>query len=162
MITFTRRSLALLPAIAPLLSAELARAIELNPAAVAFQTSDQIKWSPPSPAGARNAVLVGDPTKEGLYVQMVKWLGGDHFSRPHFRPNDRFITVIGGTWWVGTGTKFDPEATLPMGPGRFRYAFWQTGPLRRRQRGRRNAPHRRPRSGDLNAGRSEVSFGSLR
>ena len=121
MITFTRRSLALLPAIAPLLSAELARAaaIELNPAAVAFQTSEQIKWSPPSPAGARNAVLVGDPSKEGLYVLMVKWLGGDHFSRPHFHPNDRFITVIGGTWWVGTGTKFDPEATLPMGPGAF-------------------------------------------
>jgi quercetin dioxygenase-like cupin family protein len=121
MITFTRRSLALLPAIAPLLSGELARAgaIELNPAAVAFQTSDQIKWSEPSPAGARNALLVGDPTKEGLYVQMVKWLGGDHFSRPHFHPHDRFITVLGGTWWVGTGTKFDPEATLPMGPGAF-------------------------------------------
>jgi hypothetical protein len=121
MITFTRRSLALLPAIAPLLSAEFARAaaIELNPAAVAFLTYDQIKWSEPSPAGARNAVLVGDPTKEGLYVQMVKWLGGDHFSRPHFHPNDRFITVLGGTWWVGTGTKFDREATLPMGPGAF-------------------------------------------
>ena len=81
--------------------------------------ADQIKWSEPSPAGARNAVLVGDPTKEGLYVQMVKWLGGDHFSRPHFHPNDRFITVLGGTWWVGTGTKFDPEATLPMRPGAF-------------------------------------------
>jgi hypothetical protein len=119
MITFTRRSLALLPAVAPLLSAEFARAFELNAAAVAYQTADQIKWSEPSPAGARNAVLVGDPTKEGLYVQMVKWLGGDHFSRPHFHPNDRFITVIGGTWWVGTGTKFDPEATLPMGPGAF-------------------------------------------
>jgi quercetin dioxygenase-like cupin family protein len=121
MITFTRRSLALLPAVVPLLSAESARAIaiELNPAAVAYQTSDQIKWSEPSQAGARNALLVGDPTKEGLYVQMVKWLGGDHFSRPHFHPHDRFITVLGGTWWVGTGTKFDPEATLPMGPGAF-------------------------------------------
>jgi len=82
MITFTRRSLALLPAVAPLLSADLAHAaaIELNSAAVAYQTSDQIKWSAPSPNGARNAVLVGDPTKEGLYVQMVKWLGGDHFN----------------------------------------------------------------------------------
>jgi hypothetical protein len=119
MITFTRRSLALLPAIAPLLSAEMARALELNPAAVAFQTSEQIKWSEPSPAGARNAVLVGDPTKEGLYVQMVKWLGGDHFSRPHFHPNDRFITVIGGTWWVGTGTKFDPDGTVAMPAGSF-------------------------------------------
>jgi hypothetical protein len=27
--------------------------------------------------------------------------------------------VLGGTWWVGTGTKYDPEATLPMGPGTF-------------------------------------------
>src|ERR1700722_11583426 len=72
MITFTRRSLALLPAIAPLLSPEVARALEikLNPPAVAYQTSDEIKWSEPSPNGARNAVLVGDPTKEGLYVQM--------------------------------------------------------------------------------------------
>src|SRR4029077_15349999 len=57
MITFTRRSLALLPAAAPLLSAEFARALELNPAAVAYRTSDQIKWSPPSPNGAQNAVL---------------------------------------------------------------------------------------------------------
>ncbi|HWX81996.1 MAG TPA: cupin domain-containing protein [Xanthobacteraceae bacterium] len=119
MITFTRRSLALLPAAAPLLSAEFARALELNPAAVAYRTSDQIKWSPPSPNGAQSAVLAGDPTKEGLYVQMVKWLGGHHFSHPHFHPHDRFITVLSGTWWVGTGTKYDPEATLPMGPGTF-------------------------------------------
>src|SRR5580693_9694244 len=114
MITFTRRSLAVLPAIAPLLSAEIAHALELNPAAVAFQTSDQIKWSPPSPNGAQNAVLVGDPTKEGLYVQMVKWLAGNHFSHPHFHPHDRFITVLRGVWWVGTGTKFDPDSTVPM------------------------------------------------
>jgi hypothetical protein len=35
-------------------------------------------------------------------------------SHPHFHPNDRFITVISGTWWVVTGTKVDPEATVPM------------------------------------------------
>ena len=40
MITFTRRSLALLPALAPLLSPALARAAELNPAAVAFKLPD--------------------------------------------------------------------------------------------------------------------------
>ena len=125
MITFTRRSLALLPAVAPFLSGGVARAAELNPAAVAFLTSEQIKWSEPSPAGARNAVLVGDPTKEGLYVQMVKWLGGDHFSRPHSHPNDRFITVIGGTWWVGTGTKYDPDGTVPMPAGTFVTHFGQ-------------------------------------
>src|SRR6202163_5089079 len=117
MTTLSRRSLALLPVFAPFMSAGMAHAAALNPAAVTFKLPNQIEWSPPSPAGARNAVLVGDPTKEGLYVQMVKWLGGDHFSRPHFHPNDRFITVIGGTWWVGTGTKLDPGATLPVRPG---------------------------------------------
>jgi quercetin dioxygenase-like cupin family protein len=50
---------------------------------------------------------------------MTKWLAGNHFSRPHFHPHDRFITVLKGTWWVGTGTKFDPDGTVPMPAGSF-------------------------------------------
>jgi quercetin dioxygenase-like cupin family protein len=119
MVTFTRRALALLPTIIPALSFGSARATELNAAAVTFKLPDQIPWSAPSSAGAQNAVLAGDPTKEGLYVQMVKWLAGHHFSHPHFHPHDRFITVIKGTWWVGTGTKYDPDATVPMPAGTF-------------------------------------------
>ncbi len=96
-----------------------APAAELNPAAVIYKLPDQIKWSEPSAAGAQNAVLAGDPSKPGLYVVINKWLKGNHFSRPHFHPNDRFITVISGTWWVGTGTKFDPANTVPMPAGSF-------------------------------------------
>jgi hypothetical protein len=33
--------------------------------------------------------------------------------------NDRFITVISGTWWVGSGTKFSPDDTVPMPAGSF-------------------------------------------
>jgi hypothetical protein len=84
MTLFTRRSLALFPALAPFLSAAPARAMELNPAAVTFKLPDQIPWSPPSPAGAQNAVLAGDPSKEGLYVVMNKWLAGNHFQPPAF------------------------------------------------------------------------------
>ena len=40
-------------------------------------------------------------------------------SRPHFHPYDRYITVISGTWWVGTGTKYDPNTTVGMPPGSF-------------------------------------------
>jgi quercetin dioxygenase-like cupin family protein len=119
MITFTRRSLALLPAMAPLLSSGLARAMDLNAAALAFKLPDQIPWSAPTPSGSQNAVLAGDPAKEGLYVVMNKWLAGNHFSHPHFHPHDRFITVLKGTWWVGTGTKFDPDGTVPMPAGTF-------------------------------------------
>ena len=95
-------------------------AAELNPAAVVYKLPDQIKWSEPDARGVQNAVLVGDPSKPGFYAVMTKWLKGNHFSRPHFHPNDRYITVLQGTWWVGSGPKFDPaNATVPMPAGSF-------------------------------------------
>ena len=94
-------------------------AAELNPAALVYQLPDQIRWNAPSPEGVQNAVFMGDPSKSGLYVQRTKWLKGNHFSRQHFHPNDRFITVIKGTWWVATGNKFDKENTVPMPAGTF-------------------------------------------
>jgi len=119
MSSLTRRELSFLSFAAVALSGGSARAAGLDTAAVTYLLPDQIKWSPPSPTGAQNAVLAGDPSKEGLYVQVVKWLAGNHFSHPHFHPHDRFITVLKGTWWVGTGTKFDPRATVPMPSGTF-------------------------------------------
>jgi hypothetical protein len=96
-----------------------AYAAELNPAAVVYKLPDQIKWSAPDARGVQSAVLVGDPSKPGFYAMYVKWLKGNHFSRPHFHPNDRFITVMQGTWWVATGPKFDPANTVPMPAGSF-------------------------------------------
>ncbi len=119
MIAPTHRRSILLGALGLALPFGLVRAAQLDPAAVAYELPEQIKWSHPSDAGAQNAVLAGDPSKPGLYVQMVKWLAGNHFSRPHFHPHDRFITVLKGTWWVGTGTTFDPAATVPMPAGSF-------------------------------------------
>ena len=89
----------------------------LNAAAVQFLLQDQVKWSTPFNAPNASAIISGDPTKPGLYVQLTKWRAGNNFSRPHFHPNDRYITVIKGTWWVGTGTKFDPASTVPMPAG---------------------------------------------
>jgi hypothetical protein len=94
-----------------------AGAAELNPAAVLYKLPDQIAWKV-NPNGADNAVLYGDPAKPGLYIVLVRWHAG-HMSHPHFHPNDRFIAVISGTWWVGTGTKFDPDSTVPMPAGSF-------------------------------------------
>ena len=95
-------------------------AAELNPAAVIYKLPDQIPWGPVNAAGAQTAVLVGDPSKPGFYAVYNKWTKGNHFSHPHFHPNDRYIVVLQGTWWVGSGTKFDPEhATTPMPPGSF-------------------------------------------
>jgi redox-sensitive bicupin YhaK (pirin superfamily) len=63
--------------------------------------------------------MVGDPSKPGFYAVMIKWLAGNHFSHPHFHPHDRFIAVLKGTWWVGSGSKFDPDGAVPMPAGTF-------------------------------------------
>jgi hypothetical protein len=94
-------------------------AAELNPAAVVYTLPDQIAWSAPTPAGLQFSNLVGDPSKPGPYIQILKWLAGKHFSQPHSHPNDRFITVLKGTWWMGSGTKFDPDSTVPLPAGTF-------------------------------------------
>lgn len=90
---------------------------QLNPAAIAYTLPDKIQWHD-DPMGLKAAVLYGDPSKPGLYIMLVKWLP-HHMSHPHFHPHDRFITVMSGTWWVGTGPKFDPEATVPLPAGTF-------------------------------------------
>src|SRR5262249_50947220 len=90
---------------------------DLNPAALIYKLPDQIQWKEALP-GAKMAVLQGDPDKPGLYIVLIKW-SPHSMSRPHFHPHDRFITVLSGTWWVGTGSKFDPESTVPMPAGSF-------------------------------------------
>jgi hypothetical protein len=97
----------------------ISSAAELNPAALIYKLPDQIPWSPVTSRGAQSAVVVGDPTKPGFYAVYNKWTKGNHFSRPHFHPNDRYIVVLQGTWWVGTGPKFDPANTTPMPAGSF-------------------------------------------
>ncbi len=89
---------------------------ELNPKAITIQMPADIKWNKGN--GSESAVLVGDPTKPGLYVVLQKWLAHNN-SRPHFHPNDRFITVISGTWWVNTGAKYDPAGMKPVPAGSF-------------------------------------------
>ena len=97
----------------------ISSAAELNPAAVIYKLPDQITWGPINANGAQSAVVVGDPAKPGFYMVYNKWTKGTHFSRPHFHTNDRYIVVLQGTWWVGSGPKFDPANTTPMPAGSF-------------------------------------------
>ena len=38
-------------------------------------------------------------------------------DRPHWHPNARYVTVLQGTWYTGTGTTFDLARALPLPPG---------------------------------------------
>ena len=93
------------------------RASDLNPKALSFTLPKDVKWVEGA-NGAAVAVLVGDPTKPGLYVLLDKW-HPHHNSRPHFHPNDRFIYVVSGPWWVATGSKYDLNNMVPMPAGTF-------------------------------------------
>src|SRR5262245_56109329 len=92
------------------------RAADLDPKAITIQLPKEIKWTKGN--GSESAVLVGDPSKPGLYVVLQKWLPHNN-SRPHFHPNDRYITVLSGTWWVNTGPKYDPAGFKPVPAGSF-------------------------------------------
>ena len=83
-----------------------------------FQTPADIKWRRNAAGTNEAAILYGDLSKPGPYVARIRWLPGN-MSRPHFHPNDRFFAVISGTWWVGTGDKFDPESTVPVPAGSY-------------------------------------------
>ena len=92
-------------------------AAELDLKAISIKLPEQINWVA-NPGGSESAVLVGDPSKPGLYVILNKWKA-HHNSKPHSHPNDRFITVISGTWWVGTGENYDPDSLKPVPAGSF-------------------------------------------
>ena len=98
--------------------AALVPAAELSPKDIIINLPNQIKWVENEKAGSAQAILQGDPAKPGLYIVLTKWHAG-HMSRPHFHPNDRFITVLSGTWWVGTGNKYDPASTTAIPTGSF-------------------------------------------
>jgi len=83
-----------------------------------YKLADQIEWKGRPGSGSQSAILFGDPSKPGLYVQLLK-RGPNNWSQPHSHPNDRFITVLAGTMWIGTGNKFDPENTVALKPGSY-------------------------------------------
>jgi hypothetical protein len=93
-------------------------AAEIDRSAVDLTTPAEIKWVRNAAGTNEQAVLFGDPSKPGPYVVRLKWLPGN-MSRPHFHPNDRFFVVISGTWWIGTGEKFDPDTTVPAPAGSY-------------------------------------------
>ena len=69
--------------------------------------------------GVVQAIIQGDPSVPGQpYVVRNKFSPGT-FSPPHFHPETRYIVVLKGTWWVGSGPKWDREATTPVPAGSF-------------------------------------------
>lgn len=70
-----------------------------------------------------SVVIYGDPNKPGIYVLRNRFPPGV-MSRPHFHNQDRFVTVIKGTWWTASGPDADvynPDKTVPIKTGGFMF-----------------------------------------
>jgi len=81
-------------------------------------TPEAIQWQRASEDGIEFAVLAGNPNEPGLYVLRVRFPAGV-MSRPHTHDQDRYVTVLEGTWHAGTQAEFDPAATTPLKAGSF-------------------------------------------
>ena len=78
-----------------------------------------LAWGPAPaifPAGAKMAVVSGDPSKEGSFQVQLSFPDGYKVA-PHFHPTAEVIEVKEGTFLVGKGDKLDPKKTKAMEQG---------------------------------------------
>jgi quercetin dioxygenase-like cupin family protein len=91
-----------------------------QPGQAAFRSilPEDIAWKsfPAFPASVCLAVVVGDPSKPGLYVIRVKVPSGVKLM-PHRHPEDRIYTVMSGVFYIGLGDQFDGDKVKAYPPG---------------------------------------------
>jgi quercetin dioxygenase-like cupin family protein len=79
----------------------------------------EVRWRDvPDSHGVQQAILLRDPEKPGMYVVRVKF--PPHvMDAPLWHPNARYVTVLEGTWYAGTGDQFDSAKAVPLKAGSF-------------------------------------------
>ncbi len=101
--------------------------MDMTAPAMSVYSAAEVKWLeglPSIPKGAKFAILEGDPTKEGLFTMRL-WLPDGYSVKPHFHSQVEHVTVVSGTFNIGTGEKFDKAATREMTAGAF--GHWPAG-----------------------------------
>ena len=99
-------------------------------------TPSDVKWGDPPPifaAGAKMAVLEGNPGKAGQYTVRLQMPDG-YKIMPHWHPTVEKVTVISGEFHAGMGDKLQDEGsvTLPVGsfvslPAHMHHFAWAKG-----------------------------------
>ncbi len=109
---------ALLAAVALLFASRMASGQTARADSTGFVVvkADDVKFAP---TGISQQIISGDPSKPGLYVIRIRFAPGQT-SKPHFHDQDRYVTVIKGTWWIALGPSaatYDTSKMVPMKPG---------------------------------------------
>jgi len=87
---------------------------EIERGFVIIQSSD-LEWDENSNE-LQQKVIYGDPSKEGLYILRARFPAGVT-SVPHFHSQDRFVSVIEGTWYAGSDASHDFNRTTEIPEG---------------------------------------------
>ena len=64
--------------------------------------------------------VYGDPAQPGMYVSRVH-IPPNTKNRPHYYDQDRIVTVLKGTWWVGKGEVFKQDRLVAVREGGLMY-----------------------------------------
>lgn len=83
---------------------------------VVVVTPDAVQWGDAPavfPAGAKLAVLSGNPNSAGRFVVRLQLPDGYRIM-PHWHPTAENITVLSGEFRVGMGNKFDESQLKPL------------------------------------------------
>ena len=83
--------------------------------------SSELKWmeGPNSlPAGAKIAVLEGDPAKAGPFT-MRAIFPPNYVIMPHYHPQIEHVTVLEGEFYMGHGDTYDPAQGTKLEAGGF-------------------------------------------
>jgi quercetin dioxygenase-like cupin family protein len=82
----------------------------------AAEVAAQAAAVPANPTGPQMTVLVGDPTKPGLYTVRVA-IPANTQVRPHTHRDNRSVVLLSGVWRFGYGPQFDAKALKELRPG---------------------------------------------
>jgi mannose-6-phosphate isomerase-like protein (cupin superfamily) len=88
-----------------------------------FLNPNDIKWGPAPaslPKGAKVAVLHGDPGKSGPFVLRLKAPAGYKIP-PHWHTQSEQLTIISGTFYLGSGDKQNASEAHAVKAGGFHY-----------------------------------------
>jgi quercetin dioxygenase-like cupin family protein len=77
---------------------------------------EELRWVTNPATGTQQAVMAGNQKDQGLYMYRTRFPAG-YRNQPHFHPDQRIVTVMSGTLYVGYGEKMDDSQmkALPAG-----------------------------------------------
>jgi uncharacterized RmlC-like cupin family protein len=92
--------------------------IRLTPAEIAAKQAGGAGAGTSGVAGIQTTVLLGDPTKPGLYTIRVS-IPANTKIQAHTHRDDRSAIVMSGTWYFGYGNVADETSAKPLPAGSF-------------------------------------------